>query len=401
MVQGLSKRFSRQQLYDLVWSEPMSKLAKQYDITDRGLAKACAKSNIPVPERGYWNKLNAGHKVTRKPLPPRAIGTSDEVTIGGYSHWYYNRESDEKILNNPIPPPPEFESSLDDVRDKAEKLVKKASFPKTLDKPHRLIAKMLGDDEKRRQKKQGSGYWFSWDGPFFDTPFEQRRLRILNALFTGLEQCGMKPAYHGKQARDLSVKVGDQAIHFSLESMNVGKQLERERQGYSFEERGHKDPMQLVLAQQHSTDENIKKWVDDENGKIENFYRDIAIEIIVKGETRYRDSEIRHHEWLIEHKSDLLEKKRLRLIEEERQRVEKRKKYEQACIDQLLGQANSFRQANEIRSYVEVARKANSTSGNPLCEQEFESWAEWALEQADRIDPVKSGQFKLCIAEPE
>lgn len=211
----------------------------------------------------------------------------------------------------------------------------------------------------------------------------------------------MKPAYHGKQARDLSVKVGDQTIHFSLESMNVGKQLERERQGYSFEERGHKDPMQLVLAQQHSTDENIKKWVDDENGKIENFYRDIAIEIMVKGETRYRDSEIRHHEWLIEHKADLLEKKRLRLIEEERQRVEKRKKYEQACIDQLLGQANSFRQANEIRSYIEVARKANSTSGNPWPEQEFESWAEWALEQADRIDPVKSGQFKSRPEESE
>lgn len=52
----MSKQFSRQQLYDLVWSEPMYQLAKQYDISDRGLAKACAKSNILVPERGYRPK---------------------------------------------------------------------------------------------------------------------------------------------------------------------------------------------------------------------------------------------------------------------------------------------------------------------------------------------------------
>ncbi len=49
-------RFTRQELYDLVWSEPMRDLATKYSISDRGLAKACAAADIPVPERGYWNK---------------------------------------------------------------------------------------------------------------------------------------------------------------------------------------------------------------------------------------------------------------------------------------------------------------------------------------------------------
>lgn len=33
------KRLTRQELYELVWSMPMGDLAKQFDISDRGLAK--------------------------------------------------------------------------------------------------------------------------------------------------------------------------------------------------------------------------------------------------------------------------------------------------------------------------------------------------------------------------
>lgn len=397
----MTKQFSRQQLYDLVWSEPMYQLAKQYDISDRGLAKACAKSDIPVPERGYWNRLQAGQKVTKRALPARGLGMSDEVVIGGSNYWHYSRESDSEILNNPLPPPPEFEDSMDDVRLKAEKLIGKTAFVKTLDKPHRLIAKFLEKDAERRQAKLESRYWSSWDGPFFDTPFEQRRLRILNAIFTRLEQCGMKPSCRGKQAREISVTVGEQNVSFTLDSTNISRQLEKERQGYSFEERSHKDPMRLALESWHQSKADAKSWQDNEGDKIENYYRDIVIEIIVKGEQHYRDSQIRHHEWLIERKADLEEKERKRLIEEERQRIERKRKYEQDCIDQLLNQVNAFRQANEIRAYVETVKQANNNADDPVPQGEFEEWAQWAIAQADRIDPVKSEQFKLRPEKPE
>lgn len=397
----MSKRFSRQQLYDLVWSEPMYQLAKRYDISGRGLAKACAKSDIPVPERGYWNRLQAGQKVTKRALPARGLGMSDDVVIGVSDYGHYDWESDSEILNNPLPPPPEFEDSMDGVRIRAEKLVGKTAFVKTLDKPHRLIAKLLDKDAERRKAKLESGYLSLWDGPSFDQPFEQRRLKILNAIFTRLEQCGMKPSLRGKQARELSVTIGDQNVSFTLDSANIGKQLEKERQGYSFEERGHKDPMRLALGSWHQSGDDAKSWQDDKNGKIEKFYRDIVIEIIVTGEKYYRDSQNRHHEWLVERKAELEEKERKRQIEEERQRIERKRKYEQDCIDQLLDQANSFRQANEIRAYVEMVKQADDMTENPMSRQEFEEWAQWALAQADRIDPVKSGQYKLRPEKPE
>jgi hypothetical protein len=90
--------FTRQQLYDLVWSEPVQSPAKRLSISDRGLSKVCTAANIPVPARGYWAKLQAGKKATSFPLPPRAFGQSDEVRVRR-DRWGYERESDEDILS--------------------------------------------------------------------------------------------------------------------------------------------------------------------------------------------------------------------------------------------------------------------------------------------------------------
>jgi hypothetical protein len=61
--------FARPELYDLVWSESMVKLAARYGISSNDLAKACRRASIPVPERSYWNKLQAAKKVSMIRLP--------------------------------------------------------------------------------------------------------------------------------------------------------------------------------------------------------------------------------------------------------------------------------------------------------------------------------------------
>jgi len=54
---------ARQELYDLVWSTPMTKLAESFGISDVGLAKICDRHRVPTPPRGYWAKKVAGKKV--------------------------------------------------------------------------------------------------------------------------------------------------------------------------------------------------------------------------------------------------------------------------------------------------------------------------------------------------
>lgn len=47
------KRLTRKELYDLVWSKSMRALAKDFNLSDVGLAKICKKHNIPRPGLPY------------------------------------------------------------------------------------------------------------------------------------------------------------------------------------------------------------------------------------------------------------------------------------------------------------------------------------------------------------
>jgi hypothetical protein len=48
----MSPEFKRQELYVLVWSQPITALAERFGISGVSLVKACNRASIPVPERG-------------------------------------------------------------------------------------------------------------------------------------------------------------------------------------------------------------------------------------------------------------------------------------------------------------------------------------------------------------
>src|SRR5512138_3979929 len=62
--------YSRQELYDLIWSTPAIKLAADFGISDVAIAKHYKKKNVPRPSLGYWAKVAAGQTPPKSPLPP-------------------------------------------------------------------------------------------------------------------------------------------------------------------------------------------------------------------------------------------------------------------------------------------------------------------------------------------
>lgn len=44
----MSHKFTRLELYELVCSEPLRKLAQRFGISDVAIAKRCRRSNIPL-----------------------------------------------------------------------------------------------------------------------------------------------------------------------------------------------------------------------------------------------------------------------------------------------------------------------------------------------------------------
>jgi hypothetical protein len=106
------------------------------------------------------------------------------------------------------------------------------------------------------------------------------------------------------------------------------------------------------------------------------------------------------HDWWIERRSALEAEEQRKREETERREQERFKKLEQQRIDGLLSQAIALRQARDIRSYVFDVRATLATPP-PGGAGQFEEWASWALEQADRIDPVKSQAFLGLMKQPQ
>jgi hypothetical protein len=72
---------TRQELYDLVWSTPMSKLAENFGISDVGLSKICDRHRVPAPPRGYWAKKEAGKPVKQTIFVQVDDPLLDRITI--------------------------------------------------------------------------------------------------------------------------------------------------------------------------------------------------------------------------------------------------------------------------------------------------------------------------------
>ncbi|MDK1389594.1 hypothetical protein QN224_29885 [Sinorhizobium sp. 8-89] len=65
---------TREELYELVWSKPMTEVAKDFDVSGSYMARVCTVLNVPRPERGYWAKLAVGKAPARERLPEAQPG---------------------------------------------------------------------------------------------------------------------------------------------------------------------------------------------------------------------------------------------------------------------------------------------------------------------------------------
>ncbi len=77
----MARVFTREEFYELVWSKPLTHLAKEFAISDVALHKICRKHDIPNPPLGWWAKKAAGKKVKQTPLPKAKARSADRITI--------------------------------------------------------------------------------------------------------------------------------------------------------------------------------------------------------------------------------------------------------------------------------------------------------------------------------
>lgn len=61
-------KLSRKEVYELVWSTPISKIVEVYALSNDSFKKICKKHEIPLSPNGYWLKLKYNKPFTKEIL---------------------------------------------------------------------------------------------------------------------------------------------------------------------------------------------------------------------------------------------------------------------------------------------------------------------------------------------
>jgi hypothetical protein len=364
-----AQSFTRQQLYELVWKEPIEKLAPKFGLSDRGLAKLCERHAVPTPPRGYWARKQAGQKVVKAPLIQlEGSRVRDDYEIARFS---LPKASATPADDAPDPLMAFYAEQLSEIG--------KIAVTKTLANPHAVIAQWLKDDERQRAVNA------RWGGPSFGllrmTALDRRRLRLLSALWKTLEARGVR----------IECRRGTHIVSLRHEqdevSFDIKEYVQQKRRPLNEDEiaRGWADHSKYRVEQIPSgllrgkVDTWLPKgiptlWTESEERPFEDMLGEVAASIL----TALAQAKARREQ------REAAERRRWEEQEAARRR-EEAEKAEQKRREALLKEAKNWRRARELREYVRAVQTARSEADDDAA---LGAWSHWALACADELDPL-------------
>ncbi len=199
-----------------------------------------------------------------------------------------------------------------------------------------------------------------------------RALRIMDALIKaleskGIEACLEKDGYNYKTY----AKISDKKFEFDLyEKISIVKKG-ADKYGYAQYDYIPNGILVLRIKNFYAV---RTEWKDRKKKKVED-----QIDGFVEGLHKALEKE---REWAlkrqIQYDEHLKQEEQQRLLEEEQQRA-----------SLLEKEALSWHKSQIIRSYIEVATKIHiQKNGAMIPGSDFDQWRSWAIQQADRLDPL-------------
>lgn len=366
----------REELYKMVWSEPVSKLARGYGLSDRGLGKICKRLEIPVPGRGYWQMKKKGLQMPVALLRP----TKKSNAMGAY----IRRTSKPQIDGE------QNQETYDLIT--AEKLFEnKITVPPSLDSPHYLIAmtkrSLIGakvDDRGLKQPRARGCLDIRVGQDSID-----RAILIMDTLVKALEARGIDISVAKEPPFSTSISVMDEVVKFALnEDLNrIERKLtavqmkEKENHPWMYDRLEYDYSPNRILFLKIKNDDVLntrKTWSDGRRQRLEDCLNSFVVGLIKAAEAlRHRriERERQELEWQ-ERRRQREESERLRREEEER-------------LKDLDREVSSWHRSQQIRSYVDAVKKwAIQKYGEIKPDSKLHQWLTWATQQADRLDPL-------------
>ncbi|MFW2589966.1 hypothetical protein [Sagittula sp. SSi028] len=378
---------TRQELYEKVWAEPMTKVAEHFGLSDHGLANLCSRHNIPKPPRGYWAKLAAGKPSPQTPLLDPNDG---DRTI---------------TITRTLEPPMPVAATRDIKNADPEPVV----IPETMSGLHPIVRGWVNDhkEEQARLRREAKGR-----DPVFRTAAWQRadlterdqyRFRVTSAFFKELDRKGIPIS-------DAHVN-GRFKLTISGETVN-GTVVERMHKAYTADvepwtawpehHAGRLKPSGFLRLKIEAPWAIQMELVESEARKASTLIPQLML-FADALEPRLREKQAEQRQWQEEYEA--------RKQEEERRAREARQEEER--WQQFRSKAGDFEEVQRLRAFIAALRSSCNETGEDIDGKSMEEWLAWAEERATELDPLTDptqvfkrpsrtggGEFSLHQCEP-
>jgi hypothetical protein len=380
-------RYERAKLYEEVWAEAVTTVAKRYGISDVALRKICHKLAVPLPPLGYWAKVAAGQKLPTPPLPRHSGPT--EIVRQRY------------VSDEPVEPDPEHLVVRREYEAKPENRI---VVSETLEAPHPLVA--ATERALRRPKGRDARALPTTDRRALDIAVSEaslpRALRIMDALVKALDARGMpvriepdgkRYSYVTLQGEKLAIRLVESTSRTERGPTAEERQYEK-KYGYVYlpNKYSYRALGTLKLGAIGSYGSELKNAVaDGKHQRVEQRLNDFVVKLEAEAVRRKRHAEHlerQHRFWE--------EQERIRREREERQRKE---------VERLKGleqEAGNWRRAEAIRAYVAAAEAKQIQERRAVdADSKFGLWLVWARHKADWIDPLIQAHCEVLDGEEQ
>jgi len=383
-------RLTREQLYEKVWCKPMSSLAKEWGISDVGLAKICKRYNIPRPGLGHWARKQHGYNPIQPPLPQLEGEAIIEIQpVEKQIRIFDPKQAQEAVQKTA------FEKEMES----------QVVVPKALIDPHPLVAKTekslrtAKPDERSILRASAPGTLSVVVGP----DSIDRAMRILDTLIKALEKRGTKVKVEDTEIQGSqyysygrSFAQGKTLFFVLGEWVEIGLEEHANRKSHELtqkekdEQRKYGSPLyppkydfspngRLTLRIKNVRSGHVRQtWSDTSGKRLENLLNYFIVGL-TNAAVDIRASRL---EW--EREAREMEERR-RIAEEE----ERRRRQEEQRFKILEEQVANWHKSQNIRQYVEAVRRmAIWKFGSIKPGSNLHKWIKWATRQANRLDPL-------------
>lgn len=368
------RRLNREDLYELVWSEPMQMLGPKFGMSDVGLKKACKRLRVPTPGRGYWAMKAAGRAPRRTPLPklPKSVTASQQTITFG---------------RPPKPTPKEVVEATGPVADQErfEALPEnRIAVVDVLANPHKLVQSSIQlprnakADQQHRLVPRGKRCL----AVAVTLGTADRAMAVYDALVKACESRGWAVAVaDSEKGSATTVTVAEERVGLLIEERvdRVERKPDpKEKRLYWGKEYDYVPTGRLTVRLLAPYLGGVRQsWSDGAKQRVEDCLNGVMVGLVAASEfikAQRLEQEARHREFVA--------------AEERRREAEKRRQAEEARIRALDSDLLAWRKATTAREYAAAMRRSAEAAG--LLEEgaPMAAWLAWVDAYADRVDPT-------------